>query len=212
MTFHSVLLVFLAGLVFFSEAAPLVSHGSVDSKCPLMVKVLDAVRGSPAANVAVKVFKKAGDGSWQDFATGKTTEYGEIHELTTEEQFVEGIYRVEFDTSSYWKGLGLSPFHEYADDSADSKHPLFIKILDSVRGSPAPNVPVKLYKEAADGSRELLSSKQTNDNGELHELTTKEQFVTGIYKIELDTASYWKRLGLNPFHHHADPLIPSVTI
>ncbi|XP_031468771.1 transthyretin [Phasianus colchicus] len=106
---------FCSGLVFLSEAAPLVSHGSVDSKCPLMVKVLDAVRGSPAANVAVKVFKKAADGTWQDFATGKTTEYGEIHELTTEEQFVEGVYRVEFDTSSYWKGLGLSPFHEYAD-------------------------------------------------------------------------------------------------
>uniref|UniRef100_A0A8C9FA89 Transthyretin n=1 Tax=Pavo cristatus TaxID=9049 RepID=A0A8C9FA89_PAVCR len=115
MAFHSTLFVFLAGLVFLSEAAPLVSHGSVDSKCPLMVKVLDAVRGSPAANVAVKVFKKAADGTWQDFATGKTTEYGEIHELTTEEQFVEGVYRVEFDTSSYWKGLGLSPFHEYAD-------------------------------------------------------------------------------------------------
>ncbi|KAK4825782.1 hypothetical protein QYF61_002345 [Mycteria americana] len=104
-----------------SPAFPKVSHGSVDSKCPLMVKVLDAVRGSPAANVAVKVFKKAADGSWQDFATGKTTEYGEIHELTTEEQFVEGIYRVEFDTSSYWKGLGLSPFHEYADDRDNTK-------------------------------------------------------------------------------------------
>ncbi|NXS99952.1 TTHY protein, partial [Jacana jacana] len=81
---------------------------------------------------------------------------------------------------------------------------LFIKILDSVQGSPAQNVPVKLYKEAADGSWELLNSKQTNDNGEFHELTTREQFGTGIYKIELDTASYWKRLGLNPFHHHAD--------
>ncbi|XP_061851590.1 transthyretin isoform X1 [Colius striatus] len=88
--------------------------------------------------------------------------------------------------------------------SADSKNPVSIKILDSVQGSPAPNVPVKLYKEAADGSWELLSSKQTNDNGELHELTTKEQFSAGVYKIELDTASYWKRLGLNPFHHHAD--------
>uniref|UniRef100_A0A8V5FWV2 Transthyretin n=1 Tax=Melopsittacus undulatus TaxID=13146 RepID=A0A8V5FWV2_MELUD len=85
-------------------------------------------------------------------------------------------------------------------DAADSKHPLFIKILDSVRGSPAPNVPVKLYKEAADASWEL----QTDDNGGLHELTTKEQFVAGLYKIELDTASYWKSLGLNPFHHHAD--------
>uniref|UniRef100_A0A8B9ZGN8 Transthyretin n=1 Tax=Anas platyrhynchos TaxID=8839 RepID=A0A8B9ZGN8_ANAPL len=85
-------------------------------------------------------------------------------------------------------------------DSSDSKHPLVVKILDSVRGSPAPNVPVKLYKAAADGSWEL----QTNENGELRELTTKEQFVTGIYKIELDTASYWKKLGLNPFHQHAD--------
>uniref|UniRef100_A0A8B9ZUV5 Transthyretin n=1 Tax=Anas zonorhyncha TaxID=75864 RepID=A0A8B9ZUV5_9AVES len=88
----------------------------------------------------------------------------------------------------------------YLKDSSDSKHPLVVKILDSVRGSPAPNVPVKLYKAAADGSWEL----QTNENGELRELTTKEQFVTGIYKIELDTASYWKKLGLNPFHQHAD--------
>lgn len=47
----------------------------------------------------------------------KTTEFGEVHELTSDDKFVEGIYRVEFDTSSYWKALGLSPFHEYADVS-----------------------------------------------------------------------------------------------
>ncbi|OXB81689.1 UNVERIFIED_CONTAM: hypothetical protein H355_008938 [Colinus virginianus] len=100
---------------------------------------------------------------------------------------------------------GLALFSKAApQDSSGSEHPLVVKILDSVRGSPAPNVPVKLYKTAADGSWELLNSKQTNENGELHELTTKEQFVTGIYKIELDTASYWKKLGLNPFHQHAD--------
>uniref|UniRef100_A0A669QT00 Transthyretin n=1 Tax=Phasianus colchicus TaxID=9054 RepID=A0A669QT00_PHACC len=99
--------------------------------------------------------------------------------------------------------VGLAFFSEatpQVSGSSDSKHPLVVKILDSVRGSPAPNVPVKLYKAAADGSWEL----QTNENGELQELTTKEQFVTGIYKIELDTASYWKKLGLNPFHQHAD--------
>ncbi|XP_031468773.1 transthyretin-like [Phasianus colchicus] len=101
--------------------------------------------------------------------------------------------------------VGLAFFSEATPQgSSDSKHPLVVKILDSVRGSPAPNVPVKLYKAAADGSWELLNSKQTNENGELQELTTKEQFVTGIYKIELDTASYWKKLGLNPFHQHAD--------
>lgn len=35
-----------------------------------MVKVLDAVRGSPAANVDVKVFKKAADETWELFASG----------------------------------------------------------------------------------------------------------------------------------------------
>lgn len=46
------------------------AQGTGESKCPLMVKVLDAVRGSPAVNVAVKVFKKAADGAWEPFAEG----------------------------------------------------------------------------------------------------------------------------------------------
>ncbi|XP_066038172.1 transthyretin-like [Chamaea fasciata] len=91
----------------------------------------------------------------------------------------------------------------------DAKYPLYVKVVDSVRGSPAQNVPVKLYKEAADGSWELLNSKQTNEKGGLPELTTKEQFVAGLYKLELDTASYWKSLGLNPFHQHADVVFPA---
>ncbi|XP_057555628.1 transthyretin [Hippopotamus amphibius kiboko] len=106
------LLLCLAGLVFASEAGP---AGAGKSKCPLMVKVLDAVRGSPAVNVAVKVFKKAADDTWELFASGKTSEFGELHGLTTEENFVEGIYKVELDTKSYWKSLGISPFHEYAE-------------------------------------------------------------------------------------------------
>ncbi|XP_038622638.1 transthyretin [Tachyglossus aculeatus] len=124
MAFPSVVLACLAALVFASEATPVV-HSSVDSKCPLMVKVLDAVRGSPSSNVAVKVFKQAADESWELFASGKTSEFGEIHELTTDEKFVEGVYRVEFDTKSYWKALGLSPFHEKADvwfSTKDSGH------------------------------------------------------------------------------------------
>ncbi|ELK28254.1 Transthyretin [Myotis davidii] len=104
------LLLCLAGLVFVAEAGPL-----GESKCPLMVKVLDAVRGSPAVNVAVKVFKKAADGAWEPFAEGKTSEFGELHGLTTPEKFVEGIYKVELDTKAYWKELGISPFHEHVE-------------------------------------------------------------------------------------------------
>ncbi|XP_032277213.1 transthyretin [Phoca vitulina] len=112
MASHHLLLLCLAGLVLVSEAGP---AGTGESKCPLMVKVLDAVRGSPAVNVAVKVFKKAADESWEPFASGKTSEFGELHGLTTAEKFVEGVYKVELDTKSYWKSLGISPFHEYAE-------------------------------------------------------------------------------------------------
>nr|XP_026646886.1 transthyretin isoform X1 [Zonotrichia albicollis] len=89
-------------------------------------------------------------------------------------------------------------------DHPDAKRPLSVKVVDSVRGSPATNVAVKLYKGTADGSWELLNSQQTNERGGLSELTTKEQFVAGLYKLEFDTASYWKSMGLNPFHQHAD--------
>ncbi|XP_035952590.1 transthyretin [Halichoerus grypus] len=112
MASHHLLLLCLAGLVLVSKAGP---AGTGESKCPLMVKVLDAVRGSPAVNVAVKVFKKAADESWEPFASGKTSEFGELHGLTTAEKFVEGVYKVELDTKSYWKSLGISPFHEYAE-------------------------------------------------------------------------------------------------
>ncbi|XP_059750454.1 transthyretin [Balaenoptera ricei] len=102
----------LAGLGLVSEASPV---GSGESKCPLMVKVLDVVQGVPAVNVGVKVFKKAADETWEPFASGKTSDFGELHGLTTDEKLVEGIYKVELDTKSYWKSLGFSPFHEYAE-------------------------------------------------------------------------------------------------
>ncbi|XP_033010980.1 transthyretin [Lacerta agilis] len=117
MASSSLLLVCLAAMVYITEATPLVkvSHGSIDSKCPLMVKVLDAVKGRPATSLLVKVSKKAEDGTWKEFATGETNEFGEIHELTTDEQFTEGLYKVQFDTNTYWKAAGVTPFHEYAD-------------------------------------------------------------------------------------------------
>ncbi|KAM5157605.1 transthyretin [Mantella aurantiaca] len=91
------------------------THGEADSKCPLMVKVLDAVRGIPAAKLPVKVFQQKEDKSWDLISSGITSSEGEIHDLTTEDQFVEGVYKLEFATKRFWSKLGLSPFHEYVD-------------------------------------------------------------------------------------------------
>ncbi|CAH2285032.1 Transthyretin [Pelobates cultripes] len=116
MTYFNVLAL-LSALLILSDAAPLAhdTHGAADSKCPLMVKVLDAVRGTPAANIGIKVSKLDKDGIWQQFVSGKTSEQGEIHNLTDDEHFIEGIYKVEFATKTYWGKAGISPFHEYVD-------------------------------------------------------------------------------------------------
>lgn len=47
---------------------------------------------------------------------------GEVHELLTDQDFTPGVYRVEFDTKSYWKAEGRTPFHEVAEVSWYSFH------------------------------------------------------------------------------------------
>ncbi|KAF7651208.1 hypothetical protein LDENG_00114360 [Lucifuga dentata] len=80
-----------------------------------MVKVLDAVKGMPAGSVALKVSQKDANGEWTQVANGATDMTGEVHNLITEQDFSAGIYRVEFDTKTYWKNEGSRPFHEVAD-------------------------------------------------------------------------------------------------
>ncbi|XP_043921383.1 transthyretin [Protopterus annectens] len=103
-------LLFLAGVVLLSDGAP-VDHGTAEKSCPLEVKILDAIRGIPAAGMEVHVYKKAADDSWSEVATGKTTRDGEIHNLLNDENFLEGEYKVTFGTKSFWEGLNLNPFH-----------------------------------------------------------------------------------------------------
>lgn len=45
-------------------------HGGSDTKCPLTVKILDAVKGTPAGPVALTVYQKAADGGWTNIANG----------------------------------------------------------------------------------------------------------------------------------------------
>ncbi|MBN3303308.1 TTHY protein, partial [Amia calva] len=90
-------------------------HGVTDNKCPLMVKILDAVRGMPAAAIKLKVLKLTEEKTWKEAATGVTDQTGEVHGLIAEADFSAGVYKVEFDTKSYWKAEGRTPFHEVAE-------------------------------------------------------------------------------------------------
>lgn len=67
--------------------------------------------------------------TWAFAPFRKTSDSGELHGLTTEDKFVEGLYKVELDTKSYWKSLGISPFHEYAEVSVRMRALCFIFCL-----------------------------------------------------------------------------------
>ncbi|XP_034035091.1 transthyretin-like [Thalassophryne amazonica] len=95
--------------------SPYDAHGDPDTHCPLTVKILDAVKGTPAASVALKVSRKGADGEWTQITKGVTDTTGEVHNLVTEEAFTTGVYRVWFDTKTYWKNAGSTPFYEGAD-------------------------------------------------------------------------------------------------
>ncbi|XP_055041751.1 transthyretin [Misgurnus anguillicaudatus] len=111
----AVICVILASLLAFCTSAPVNVHGGSDSHCPLTVKILDAVKGIPAGNVALDVYRQGQGGTWEKIASGKVDASGEVHDLITEQEFTPGVYRVEFDTKTYWKAEGRTPFHQIAD-------------------------------------------------------------------------------------------------
>lgn len=73
--------------------------------------------------------------TWAFAPFRKTSESGELHGLTTEDKFVEGLYKVELDTKSYWKSLGISPFHEFAEVSVRRPALLFFVCLFAIPGN-----------------------------------------------------------------------------
>uniref|UniRef100_A0A8C7W2N4 Transthyretin n=1 Tax=Oncorhynchus mykiss TaxID=8022 RepID=A0A8C7W2N4_ONCMY len=90
-------------------------HGESDTHCPLMVKILDAVKGVPAGAVALSVSRRVNGMTWAQVASGVTDLTGEVHNLISDQDFQSGVYRVEFDTKAYWKSQGTTPFHETAE-------------------------------------------------------------------------------------------------
>ncbi|XP_078397266.1 transthyretin-like [Cetorhinus maximus] len=87
-------------------------HGGSDTKCPVIIKVLNAVNGTAAANLHLQIYRRNEDLSWHQLNTGVTGVNGEVHNLTTEADFVPGLYKVHFNTADYWRNLGYIPFHE----------------------------------------------------------------------------------------------------
>lgn len=87
--------------------------------------ILDTALGKPAADVPIDLYSQQG-GEWHKVKSGMTNSDGRCPNLLTEEAFTAGVYKLFFDTGSYFKqtsGKGFYPYVEVVFEVEDpSKH------------------------------------------------------------------------------------------
>jgi 5-hydroxyisourate hydrolase len=74
-------------------------------------------------------------------------------------------------------------------------------VLDTSRGRPASDVPVRLERQEATGTWRLLQSARTDQDGRCAQLLPTAELPPGQYRLVFDTASYFdsqKISGLYP--------------
>lgn len=72
--------------------------------------VLDNSQGRPASEVDVRLEFKTSTG-WEVRSHGSTDAYGRIDNLLAKETLVKGVYRMTFDTGSYFHLYGREIFY-----------------------------------------------------------------------------------------------------
>jgi 5-hydroxyisourate hydrolase len=74
--------------------------------------VLDTTRGKPAKDVMVRLERKEADGKWVQLKSSRTDEAGRCGQLLPENEFLcAGLYRLLFDTASYYAAQNIEPFY-----------------------------------------------------------------------------------------------------
>jgi 5-hydroxyisourate hydrolase len=83
-------------------------------------------------------------------------------------------------------------------------------VLDTAKGQPAKDIPVRLERREAQGWRQLASARTDQDGRCAQLLPESETLLPGTYRLDFDTAAYFdahKVAGLYPrievtFHVH----------
>ena len=77
--------------------------------------VLDTSRGRPAAGVAVTLEAQGDEGDWQTVGRGETDADGRLRSLAEgADAPAEGVYRLTFETESYFAADGVETFYPLA--------------------------------------------------------------------------------------------------
>jgi 5-hydroxyisourate hydrolase len=73
--------------------------------------ILDTSLGRPAAGVPVTLHAKTSTGEWKELGRGSTDNDGRLRTLMGDAPLAAGIYRLTFDTASYFSSRKISSFY-----------------------------------------------------------------------------------------------------
>ncbi|XP_028287333.1 5-hydroxyisourate hydrolase-like [Parambassis ranga] len=83
---------------------------------PLTTHVLNTGDGIPAARMALSLHRLDSKLMvWTMLSVGTTNEDGRCPGLISQEAFVPGMYKLRFETGSYWESLGQTAFYPYVE-------------------------------------------------------------------------------------------------
>ena len=87
--------------------------------------VLDTANGKPAEGIKITLQKPRGNDRWENICSGTTNNDGRIPDFMGDFTIEPGIYRMLFDTGSYFKKEGIRGFYPYAPvvfEITDTEH------------------------------------------------------------------------------------------
>jgi len=100
--------------------------------------VLDTAKGKPAAGVPVRLERQDSSGKWSSLGSARTDQDGRCGQLLPDgATLVEGVYRLTFDTASYFAVCnvdGLYPAVEIAFRIRSGESQFHIPLLLSPNG------------------------------------------------------------------------------
>lgn len=76
--------------------------------------VLDTARGLPAAGLSVALAQRIGE-DWKPLTEATTNADGRAPGLVTDGSLPAGIYRLRFDTGSYFAQMGVEAFYPWVE-------------------------------------------------------------------------------------------------
>jgi len=89
---------------------------STNTISQITTHVLDTTRGLPAKNLPITLYQQTDNRLWHQLATGITDQDGRIAQfLENSIKLPAGLYRMHFDTKSYFDSIAAKGFYPYVD-------------------------------------------------------------------------------------------------